>query len=59
MSDKTKGEKNKSAKLTAFQVYMIREAIARPKICASLGRDFNVTRKNISLIRQGKSWAWL
>lgn len=59
MSDKTKGEKNKSVKLTAFQVFMVREATPRPKICASFGRALNVTRKNISLIRQGKSWVWL
>lgn len=59
MSDKTKGAKNKSAKLTAFQVYMIRETPHRPKICASFGRALNVTRKNISLIRQYKSWSWL
>jgi hypothetical protein len=59
MSDKTKGERNKSAKLTAFQVFMIKEAPLRPKLCPSLGRALNVTKQNISLIRKGKSWAWL
>lgn len=59
MSDKTKGERNKSAKLTAFQVFMVQTAPSKPKLGAHLARTLNVTPTNISLIRKGKSWSWL
>ena len=59
MSDKTKGERNKSAKLTAFQVFMVKAAPPKPKLNAQLARTLNVTPTNIGLIRKGKSWGWL
>ena len=59
MSDKTRGERNKSAKLTAFQVFMVKAALQRPKLNAQLARALNVSPRNVGLIRQGKSWGWL
>ena len=59
MSDKTKGERNKSAKLTGFQVFMVKTAPQKPKLNAQLARALNVTPTNIGLIRKSKSWGWL
>lgn len=54
-----KGERQNTAKLTAFQVFMLRE---RPKyrgIIRDIAAEFGITTDQASRIRSGKQWAWL
>lgn len=57
--DRVKGEKHPRAKLTAFQVFMLREIPSYRGINNDLAAAFNVSRGTIITMRSGQNWAWL
>ena len=57
--DRIKGEKHPRAKLTAFQVFMLREIPSYRGINNDLAAAFNVGRGTIRTMRSGQNWAWL
>jgi len=54
-----RGENSPTAKLTEADVREIKTALANGGTCASLARNYGVNRTAISLIKHGKTWAWL
>lgn len=50
------GEKNASAKLTEDDVRKIRKLIAEGVPITTLARTFDVTKQEISLIKNRKTW---
>ena len=54
-----KGDRHHDAKLTAFQVFMLRE---RPKyrgLISDIAAEFGISRVHASRIRGGTYWGWL
>ena len=54
-----RGERNSQAKLTAAQVREIRELLEQGVRQREVGRLYGIAQSSISLIKGGKSWAWL
>lgn len=54
-----RGERHPLAKLSEADVHEIRRRLKSGERGCVIAKDFGVTRKNISLIKRGKSWAWL
>lgn len=50
------GENHYNSKLTKQNVIDIKRELSLGRTCESLATEFNVTRKNISAIKNGKSW---
>ena len=57
--DRIKGEKHPRAKLTAFQVFMMREIPSYRGINNDLAEIFKVGRGTIRTLRSGQNWGWL
>jgi hypothetical protein len=54
-----KGQRNPQAKLTAFQVFMIRTTPRERFVCQRLAQAVGVTVRAIKDIRYGNTWSWL
>jgi hypothetical protein len=54
-----RGEKQGASKLTEPEVLEIYRRANKGENGASLASEFNVSRRNISMIKAGKSWSWL
>jgi hypothetical protein len=54
-----KGERNPAAKLTAFQVFMIKTTPTKRFVCQHLAQALGVKVRLINDIRQGNTWGWL
>ena len=57
--DRIKGEKHPRAKLTAFQVFMMREIPNYYGINRDLSKAFGVSYGTIMTMRTGQNWGWL
>lgn len=54
-----KGEKHPRAKLTAFQVFMLREMPGYRGIYRDITASFGISRSVLNNIRSGNNWGWL
>ena len=54
-----KGAKHPRAKLTAFQVFMLREMPGYRGIYRDITASFGISRSVLNNIRSGNNWAWL
>jgi hypothetical protein len=54
-----KGERQHTAKLSAFQVFMLRERPNYRGIIRDIAEEFGIHRLHAGRIRSGKYWAWL
>lgn len=56
---KLRGETANPAKLNESQVLEIKELLRDGQTCASIARQYHVSRNAVSLIKSGKNWSWL